>query len=105
MPGAARPATAAPDAGPSVPHAPASGKLTMRAPAACPNVPGMQQIPTSERMRVLERRQQQLEMHLRRCRAAADESDAPNPSLGRVLDDTTSSLAKVRSELSRLGRR
>jgi hypothetical protein len=64
----------------------------------------MQQIPTSERMRVLEHRREQLEVHLRRCRAAADESDAPNPSLGRVLDDTTSLLAKVRSELSRLER-
>ena len=41
-------------------------------------------------------------MHLRRCRAAADASNTPNPSLGRVLDDTTSLLAKVRSELSRL---
>jgi hypothetical protein len=66
------------------------------------NVPCMQQIPTSERMRVLERRREQLEMHLRRCRAAADKGDAPNPSLGRVLNDTTSLLAKVRSELSRL---
>jgi hypothetical protein len=65
----------------------------------------MQQIPTSERMRVLEHRREQIEMHLRRCRAAADQSDAPNPSLGRVLDDTTSLLAKVRSELSRLERR
>jgi hypothetical protein len=65
----------------------------------------MQQIPTSERMRVLERRQEQLEVHLQHCRAAAAATNAPNPSLGRVLDDTSSVLAKVRSELSRLERR
>jgi hypothetical protein len=68
-------------------------------------VPGMQQIPTSERMRVLERRQEQLEVRLRHCRAAADASAVPNPSLGRELNDTSSVLAKVRAELSRLQRR
>jgi hypothetical protein len=66
------------------------------------NVPAMQQIPTSERMRLLERRQEQLEVRLRRCRAAADASALPNPSLGRELNDMTSVLAKVRAELSRL---
>jgi hypothetical protein len=66
------------------------------------NVFAMQQIPTSERMRVLEHRQEQLEVRLRRCRAAADASALPNPSLGRELNDTSSVLAKVRAELSRL---
>jgi hypothetical protein len=65
----------------------------------------MQQIPTTERMRVLRRRQQQLETRLQRCRAAADDCDGLDPSIGRVLDDTTSLLAKVRSELSQLERR
>jgi hypothetical protein len=77
----------------------------MCAPPGWHSVPDMQQIPTTERMRVLERRRQQLELRLRRCRAVADDCDGLNPSIGRVLDDTKSSLAKVRFELSRLERR
>lgn len=68
-------------------------------------VRGMQQIPTTERRRVLERRREQLEVRLRRCRATADECGQPNPSLGRVLNDTRSLLAKVQIELARLERR
>jgi hypothetical protein len=74
----------------------------MTVPPGSRTVLGMQQIPTSERMRVLERRREQLEVRLQRCRAAADAGDLPNPSLGRVLNDTRSLLAKVRIELARL---
>ena len=77
----------------------------MREPPSWRTVRGMQQIPTSERMRVLERRREQLEVRLRRCRAAADETGLPNPSLGRVLNDTRSLLAKVQIELAHLERR
>ena len=76
----------------------------MRPPPDLRTVRRMQQIPTSECMRVLERRRDQLEVRLRRCRAAADEGGLPNPSLGRVLNDTRSLLAKVQIELAHLER-
>jgi hypothetical protein len=74
----------------------------MTAPPGSRTVLAMEQIPTSERMRLLERRREQLEVRLQGCQAAADAGDLPNPSLGRVLNDTRSLLAKVRIELARL---
>lgn len=62
----------------------------------------MQQIPSSEQIRSLQRRRQQLELRLRRWQTAAAQSNAPNPSLGRLLDDASSSLAGIRGELARL---
>ena len=57
----------------------------------------MQQIPTTERVRLLERRQEQLEVRLQRCREAAEECTAPNPSLGRVLDDVVPAPSTLRA--------
>ncbi|MGH2942977.1 MAG: hypothetical protein ACRDLN_09450 [Solirubrobacteraceae bacterium] len=65
----------------------------------------MQPIPRAARIRALHQRQEQLERHLERCRAAVDARPAPNPSVGRELNDTSSSLAKVRGELARLASR
>jgi hypothetical protein len=79
-----------------------SGKATDGAPGSLTYGAGMQ-IPTHERLRALERRQEQLELTLRHCEAAAGTSHGPDPSLGRVLDDTSAVLAKVRAELSKLG--
>ena len=62
-------------------------------------------IPSTQRIRDLERRREQLEEHLRRCRAAAEQGRAPNPSLGREVDDTSSVLARVRRELAQLAPR
>jgi chromosome segregation ATPase len=58
---------------------------------------------TQQQIQNLERRQEQLEERLRRCRAAAEQSPAPNPSLGREVDDMSSVLARVRAELAQLG--
>jgi hypothetical protein len=65
----------------------------------------MQTIPRAARIRALHHRQQQLEQHLQRRGAAADEPRAPNPSVGRELDDTRAVLAKVRADLARLDSR
>ena len=59
-------------------------------------------IPASARIAALRRRRAQLERHLERCRVAAEQRPAPNPSIGRERDDTQSTLALVRSELARL---
>lgn len=58
-------------------------------------------IPLADRIAALEQRQAQLERHLERCRAAL-ESDGPNPSVGRELDDARATLAIVHAELARL---
>ena len=67
-----------------------------------PTVPVMQTIPSAARIRALHHRRQQLEQHLQRCAAASHGRRAPNPSVGRELDDTRSVLAKVRADLARL---
>ena len=67
-----------------------------------PTLRPMGPIPSAPQIRELQRRQEQLEQHLRRCREAAQRSKAPNPSLGREADDTSSVLARVRAELAQL---
>jgi chromosome segregation ATPase len=61
-------------------------------------------IPQTQQIRDLQRRKEQLEAQLRRCHAAAQQSRAPNPSLGREVDDTSSVLARVRKELAQLAK-
>ena len=70
-----------------------------------PTLPSMGTVPPTQTIHDLKRRQEQLERHLRRCRAVAEQSKAPNPSLGRELDDTSSVLARVRAELAQLASR
>jgi hypothetical protein len=77
----------------------------MRDAASCPTLPPMGPNPTPRQISDLRRRQEQLEQHLQRCRAAAQKSKAPNPSLGREADDASSVLARVRAELAQLGSR
>ena len=74
----------------------------MRERSDCLSLPPMGPIASPHQIRDLQRRQEQLEQHLRRCRDAAKESKAPNPSLGREVDDTSSVLARVRAELAQL---
>lgn len=59
-------------------------------------------VPASARIVALTRRRVQLERHLERCRVAAEQRPAPNPSIGRERDDAQATLASVRAELGRL---
>jgi hypothetical protein len=61
-------------------------------------------ISAEQQARTLRLREQELQTHLRRCRAAYDVSRQPNPPLGRELDDVLAVLAKVRTELHWLER-
>jgi hypothetical protein len=62
----------------------------------------MQSIPIDQHIHTLQRQRARIERHLEHCRAAAAESDSPNPPLGRELDDACASLARVRAELMSL---
>ena len=77
----------------------------MRDPGFSPILRSMGPVPSAQQIHTLKRRQEQLEQHVRRCRAAAERSPAPNPSLGRELDDASSVLARVRAELAQLAKR
>ena len=77
----------------------------MRRQPVWPTLTAMGTVPPTQTIHDLERRREQLEQHLRRCRAVAEQSKAPNPSLGRELDDTSSVLARVRAELAQLAAR
>lgn len=59
-------------------------------------------VPASARIVALTRRRVQIERHLERCRVAAEQRPALNPSIGRERDDTEATLAIVRAELARL---
>jgi hypothetical protein len=65
---------------------------------------GMPAIPSTARARDLRAREDELRRRLQRCRAAAEGSARPNPSLGREADDVSAVLARVRKELASLRR-
>jgi hypothetical protein len=63
---------------------------------------GTQPNPTDQHIHALQRQRARIERHLENCRAAAANSDSPNPPLGPELDDACASLARVRAELMSL---
>lgn len=65
----------------------------------------MQPIPIDQRINALQRQRARIERRLEHCRAAVADSDAPNPPLGRELDDACASLARVQAEITSLRQR